>query len=215
MWLTDDARTLQRLTLDRLEAAICDRDGEHYVDHQDWAHQCHSVSLEIVRSDLFTLARVARGSCRGVTGQHSWVVLGDDCYDPYAPILDATLWSYQPSQPVIWRGRLASGLHHPHGEGSIYQWGRPAAGDGEPVTLAPSRPLSAEAQQFLAELGPLDPRGWAHLCHAPVEGWPSREIVEAILDTPGLRALVPIDIAGMLTDRNPGGLYLREPVEAR
>jgi hypothetical protein len=27
-------------------------------------------------------------------------------------------------------------------------------------------------------------------------------------DTPDLEALVPIDLLGMLTDRNPGGLYL-------
>lgn len=37
-----------------------------------------------------------------------------------------------------------------------------------------------------------------------------------MLDTPELSVHVPIDMAGMLTDRNPDGLYLNdEPEEAR
>jgi hypothetical protein len=43
-----------------------------------------------------------------------------------------------------------------------------------------------------------------------MEGWPSSEIIAAMDDTDELRALVPIDILGMVTDRNPGGLYLSE-----
>ena len=42
---------------------------------------------------------------------------------------------------------------------------------------------------------------------APVEDWPAGEIFAAMDDTEGLKALVPIDKLGMLTDRNPGGLY--------
>jgi hypothetical protein len=41
-----------------------------------------------------------------------------------------------------------------------------------------------------------------------VEGWPAAEIIDAIYNTPELTTWVPIDIVGMLTDRNPKGLYL-------
>jgi hypothetical protein len=45
--------------------------------------------------------------------------------------------------------------------------------------------------------------------HAPVLGWPAGEIIEAVCDTPGLgEVIVPVDRIGMLTDRNPDGLYL-------
>lgn len=52
---------------------------------------CHVASLHLVREGLGD--RVARGACRGVGNQHSWVVIGD----PYAPaiIIDPTLWSYR------------------------------------------------------------------------------------------------------------------------
>lgn len=40
------------------------------------------------------------------------------------------------------------------------------------------------------------------------QNWPAAEIIAAIDDTKALSALVPIDILGMLTDRNPSGLYL-------
>jgi hypothetical protein len=46
------------------------------------------------------------------------------------------------------------------------------------------------------------------LLGSPVHGWPAAEIVAAIADTPSLAAYVPIDLLGMLTDRNPGKLYL-------
>ena len=60
----------------------------------DWAGQCHAASLKLVRHGDLGACRVARGACRGVLGQHSWVVLGDDCYDKLATIIDPTLWSY-------------------------------------------------------------------------------------------------------------------------
>ena len=46
------------------------------------------------------------------------------------------------------------------------------------------------------------------LAHAPVEMWPAAEILAAIENTEELHGRVPIDIRGMLTDENPGGLYL-------
>ena len=65
-----------------------------------------------------------------------------------------------------------------------------------------------DARAFLELVGPLDYHGWGVLAHAPVQGWPSGEILAAITDTKPLAVLVPIDRLGMLTDRNPGGLYM-------
>lgn len=45
------------------------------------------------------------------------------------------------------------------------------------------------------------------LANGPMQGWPAPEIIEAMMDTDGLGALVPIDIRGMLTGRNPGEAY--------
>lgn len=176
----------------------------------DYAHQCHVASLQLVHSGKFDGARVARGMCTGVGGQHSWVVLGDDCYADDAQIIDPTLWSYTGERPAyVWVGSARDGLHTPHGAGSIWQWGKPEnAVPGQAVELTPTEPLSSEAQAFLELLGPLDRRGWmVLLSHAPVGGWPAGEIMAAASDTEALAALVPIDRLGMLTDRNPDGLY--------
>lgn len=180
---------------------------EHLLDPLDrYAHNCHSASLAIVNAELFEVARVARGFASGVESQHSWVVVGDDCYDKSAPIVDATLWSYVPAVEGVWVGTIEDGGHEPHGAGSIWEWGKPTSGDGEPILLEPREPFSREAQNFINLLGPLDRQGWALLASAPVEHWPAAEILPAINDTVG--PLVPIDIIGMLTDQNPGGLYL-------
>lgn len=104
--------------------------------------RCHEASLALVRSGVLPEgARVARGSCPGVGGQHSWVVLGGDCYDRKAQVIDPTLWCYDNAVREIWKGR-------------------------------------------------------------------ADEIIGAMYDDERLSALVPIDIVGMITDRNPGGLYL-------
>ena len=143
-----------------------------------------------------------------VIGQHSWVVVGKDCYDRDARIIDPTLWSYRDDIEGIWTGTLKDGLHSPHGAGSIWNWGRPETGGGEPVELEFKTLPSADCRRFLDLLGPLDAHGWKMLAHAPVEGWPAAEILPAINDT--VAEVVPIDLIGMLTDRNPGGLYLTE-----
>lgn len=197
---------MRRVTLDEVKAAICDREPSHYHDEQDWRMDCHSVSLAIVKSDLFPVARVARGACRGVWGQHSWVVIGEDCFAPTAQLLDCTLWSYDERHPVVWQGTYDDGLHRPHGWGSIWRWGRPAPGNDEPIALDG---LSGQAQRFLDLCGPLDRTGWAHLFSAPLMGWPAREIVTAAYGDQRLRALIPIDVVGMVTDLNPSGLYLK------
>lgn len=170
---------------------------------------CHAVSLLIVQTGLFPDARVARGSARGVLGQHSWVVHGDP-YDKDSRIIDATLWSYDSSVKSIWTGTGRDGVHVPHGSGHVLTGNPPSHHGGETIHLTPSTPLSPDALRFLRLIGaPLDYRGWHEVAHLPVGGWPAREVIEALLDTPSLAALVPIDVQGMLTNRNPGRLYLR------
>src|SRR5262249_50592591 len=145
---------------------------------------------------------------KGVGGQHSWVVLADDCYDDRAVIIDPTLWSYDESVTGVWVGTYRAGLHVPHGKGFIWDWGRPNRATGPVIELTPSKPFSQAARGFLDLRGPLDHEGWRLLAHAPVEGWPAGEILAAIENTPGLAGRVPIDILGMTTDLNPKGLYL-------
>jgi len=175
------------------------------------AHNCHGVSLAIVRSGLWPGARVARGWAKGVRGQHSWVVVGDP-YDRDAYILDATLWSYDPDVPDVWQGSLNDGIHQPHGAGHFMTGSMPVHQGGETLHLTPATPLSVKARNWLRAVGaPFDNRGWMAVAHLPVEGWPSKEIISAMLDTPQLAVFVPIDIQGMLTDRDPGGLYLGTP----
>ena len=177
-----------------------------------WGQKCHQASLALVKAGVLGTSRVARGSCRGVGGQHSWVVLGNDCYDPNATIVDPTLWSYDRTVEGVWVGSMRDRRHQPHGYyggQTIWEWGKPAPATGPVITLTPAAPLSPAAQHFLALLGPLDWQGWAMLVsNAPVLGWPAGEIIAAASDTPGLGAAVPIDRLGMLTDRNPSGLYL-------
>jgi hypothetical protein len=165
-----------------------------------WAKQCHVVSLKIVKSDLFPVARVARGW---------WVVVGTDCYADDAEIVDATLWSYDDRVPVVWHGSAQEGRHKPHGHGSIWKWGKPPTGSDEPIALTAA--LSEAAREFLRMIEPLDQRGWNNLFAAPMGGWPSREIIEAAYDDPRLSHLIPIDVVGMVTDRNPAELYLKGP----
>lgn len=172
------------------------------------ALNCHVVSLAIVRHPgLYPGARVARGWAKGVGGQHSWVAIDGDPYDPAGRIIDATLWSYDQTVPDIWAGYLRDGRHRPHGAGHFLNAGMPSHHGGREVRLIINKPLSAEAREFLAMLGPLDIRGWMEVAHLPVEGWPAGEILGAMYDTPQTRHLPPIDLIGMTTDRNPNGLY--------
>lgn len=173
-----------------------------------WATQCHAASLKLVKHGELGVCRVARGACTGVGGQHSWVVLGDNCYDGHAVIIDPTLWSYDESVEGVWVGNYRDGRHRPHGKGSIWQWGRPPAATGPVVTLTPREPFSRSARGFLEIMGPLDFEGWCLLAHAPVGAWPAAEILDAIEHTEGLSGRVPIDILGMITELNPKGLYL-------
>lgn len=172
-----------------------------------YSKSCHSASIRLVKA--LGTGRVARGFCKGVPGQHSWVVMSLNCYDPKSLIIDPTLWSYDKNIKGIWSGTIQDGKHRPHGIGSIWNYGRPPYPKGEEIALTPKIPLSANTLYFLDLVGPLDREGWDFLAaHCPVEDWPAAEIIAAIEDTKALSALVPIDRIGMLTDRNPGGLYL-------
>lgn len=196
-------KTAIRLDVAEVEKAI-------KIPFKKWAHQCHGISLAIIQAGLVE-GRVARGSCMGVGGQHSWIVVGDDCYDQKAQIVDPTLWSYDATVKGIWYGTYKGGRHEPFGGfDSIWKWGRPSDPTGPVVELTPAFKMSKDATMFLDMMGPLDVRGWAMLVnHAPVGGWPAGEIFAAIDDTERLSVLIPVDKLGMVTDRNPGGLYLK------
>lgn len=100
------------------------------------------------------------------------------------------------------------GDHRPRGFGSIWEKGLPGSVHIEDaVTLTPPAPWSTDARAFLAQVGPLDARGWKDLARGPVQGWPAAEIIEAMCAS-GLQDYVPVEVVGMLTDRDPGGLYL-------
>ena len=171
-----------------------------------WSHNCHGASIKLVQAGIGS--RVVRGTCPGVGSQHSWVIIGNNCYDRAATIVDPTLWSYRNDVKGVFIGTVETYGHRPHGTGSIWEWGKPVRGSGPTIKLTPRVQLSAHALSFLSMVEPLDREGWARLANAPVEEWPAAEILAAIDDTEELMALVPIDRIGMLTDRNPGGLYL-------
>lgn len=193
-------------TLERIEEEIGPLEG--------YREDCHRASLAIVKSGMFNTARVARGYLAELGMiQHSWVVLGSDCYRPRAQVLDVTAWSYDENLPkVLVRPNLVGG-HVPHGYGYWQHvpqelWPRHYGGP----TIYPKCQLSDVSRKFLGQFTDrgFDIRGWHAVAKLPVLGWPSKEIIEAMLMTRALKALVPIDIAGMVTNRNPGYLYLKK-----
>lgn len=199
------ALALKQISIPELESAV-----GLPLDH--WRQACHEVSLRLVRSGLITertghRARVARGKAPKVGSQHSWVILGPDCYDLSALVVDLTRWSYDPYQPVVLVGTAHNLGAIPHGHASISTYGRPSHQGGPTIELEPKTRLDLRSQAFLDKLGPLDIGGWAQLACAPVLDWPSPQIISAMYETEALRALVPIDVVGMLTEHNPGGLY--------
>jgi hypothetical protein len=173
-----------------------------------WAHNCHLVSLKLLRTGLFGPGRIARGWAGIVTGQHSWVVLSEDVYDPAAIVIDPTIWSYAGQQPYVAVIENRK-LHHPHGSGDVFASPPPQRGTGPQILLSiDERTLPVDARALLFAIGGLDRRGWMQFASGPMEGIPGMgEIIAAMLDTDELKAVVPIDIAGMLTDRNPNQLY--------
>lgn len=179
-----------------------------------WHGKCHGVSLAVVQAELFPRARVARGWCRGVAGQHSWVILSDDPYADRTVVIDPTLWTYDPAVPDVHVSTVGAGRHRPHGYGpSLFAAGRPRRGSGPVVRLSDAglSVLSAVALSWVELMGPLDLAGWSSLAHGTMVGWPAGEVLHAMHLTRELKALVPIDLIGMLTDLNPHGLYLPGP----
>lgn len=178
----------------------------------EWSKRCHEASIALVQSNRFRGARVARGWCKGVgIAQHSWVTLGDP-YTEGVVIIDPTLWSYDTLVNGVYVSAVGGprDRHTPHGSGDIFTWGRPAEPTGPVVELKPKKPWSKGARIFLDLMGPLDAEGWRVLAQAPVQGWPSSEIIEAMYHN-GYAAYIPVDIIGMVTEINPGGLYPRTP----
>lgn len=186
-------------------AEIADAIG---IPFENWAKQCHAISLAIVKAGLVPGGRVARGTCHGVGGQHSWIVDGRDCYSIDAKIIDPTLWSYVPTVHGIWIGTYSSiHQHRPHGHGIIWAWGKPAdTRPGERIKFDRTG-LSKTACGFLDLVEPLNQSGWMMLfSNAPVGGWPAGEIIDAACEQ-GMEWMIPVDRVGMLTERNPAGGY--------
>jgi hypothetical protein len=180
------------------------------------AHDCHGTSIGIVAARPDWLpegARVARGWCRGVWGQHSWIACGDP-YEARTPIIDATLWSYDKSVSGVFVTRASDKRYGPHGgDGTVWQCSPPPEPEGEILTLSDEEyeKLSPEAKHFLDRCGPLDARGWCVVGDYPVRGWPSSEIWAAMWRSRGPRgvsAFTQIDRIGMATDIDPRGMYL-------
>jgi hypothetical protein len=203
-WAADAHLPAEPLPIPEDVRLLAERIG---LDPERVRFNCHGVSLAIVQSGIYPGARVARGWARGVRGQHSWVVADGGVYDLDAHVIDATLWSYDPKITHVWQGSQRDGRHRPHGAGHFMEGAAPKHTGGETVHL--SADPGPTASRFLRSIGaPFDVRGWVQVANLPVDGWPAREVIEAMLDTPALAPLVPLDIAGHLTDRNPGGLYL-------
>lgn len=173
-----------------------------------WGGNCHSVSLAVLRSGLFGPGRIARGQGDGVRSQHSWIVLGDDCYDPAGTVVDPTIWAYRtPDRPgvMVIRNLIR---HFPHGFGDISDAEPLPDREGTLVELPGFSQLSRAAREFLESCGyPFDYRQWCYLASGPVQGWPAAEIITVLAETPRLAAAPPIDYVGMLTDKNPRNLY--------
>lgn len=165
-----------------------------------WSKQCHAASVRLVESGVIPGARVARGTCRMVPGQHSWVCIGD----PYADnvlILDPTLWSYTGVAAEVWVGERKRFNHRPFGYGNIFAWGRPPNCKlKQAVSLPePEGGWTSAAKTFLEMLGPIDMDGWRILAHAPVQGWPATEIMTQMCrHSESMRMMIPVDIRGMV-----------------
>lgn len=172
-----------------------------------WSKNCHAASLAIVRTGLLGAdACVARGWRTGIGSQHSWACTGNP-YDPDTVILDATLWSYVDGNPCIVVAKASNKAYRPHGAGSIWDYGRPAARTEPEIKLSG---LSIRAKRFIYEASDgrgLDRQGWMTLANSPMNGWPAKEIITAMYQDKRLSHLIPIDIVGMVTDLNPGDLY--------
>ena len=183
------------------------------VNPADYPKQCHAASLKLVKSGVIgEFARVARGTHPDIGGQHSWVVVSEDVYDEYATIIDPTMWSYTGREPQFDIYDAAEDADYfPKGGEERWDFSDiPAVQDYSKIITLEREvfdKLPDYAKMQMWRIGSMDLRGWSTLANGPMLGWPSRPIIEAMLDTPKLAALVPIDIQGMVTMRNPSNLY--------
>jgi hypothetical protein len=188
-----------KLTVAKVEEAI---GSIEYFEHN-----CHGASLALVQSGLLPEgSRVARGFVQGVRGQHSWALVAPEMiYEPETYVVDITLWSYVPEAPRLYIAKAKHWPHRPHGFGRLEYLGP----DPTDPIISLGVPISEGAKMFLQMYAPagLDRRAWMTLLNGPMQGWPSKEIVDAASKTRELAAMVPLDILGMLTDVNPSGLY--------
>jgi hypothetical protein len=188
-----------KLTVGEVEEAIGPLEG--------WAGNCHGASLALVRSGLLPEgSRVARGFAKGVGSQHSWALVTPEMvYDPLNWVVDVTLWGYVPKAQRLYIARAGDWPHVPHGFGRLAYLGPDPTG---PI-LSLDVPISRGAEMFLQMYAPagLDRQAWMTLLNGPMQGWPSAELVAAAARTKELKAYIPIDILGLLTDENPGSLY--------
>lgn len=194
----------RRLTVGAVERAID-------TPRELWQNRCHEISLALLKSNLFdgVEARMARGAGMHIGSQHSWIVTGRDVYDDKAIVVDPTWSSTVMSKPlVMFVPNLTA--HRPHGYGEFEKY--PPHGDGEEIGPPdPSQRLSDWIKVArLANGEPLDLKFWVGMVHGPMLGWPSAEVVDWLCSVSTMVAFVPIDLQGMLTDRNPNGLYLRD-----
>lgn len=169
-----------------------------------WGGRCHEISLSIVGSGALPEgARVARGFCRGVRGQHSWISIGDP-YDPSSWVIDPTLAVLLRGSPELFVALLRDSPHTPHGGFSdIWAYGKPEAGGGEIIELE-REGLSDEALLFLELLGPMDRSAWSTLFNAPIRGWPAGEIIERAYGDDRLPSEPNVEARGsILLDREP------------
>lgn len=173
-----------------------------------WHFNSHQVSLDIVRSGIFPYARVVQGTATGVHGPHHWVVLAEDVYDKYATIIDPTLWCHDPSLRGTWIGTLQNEIHHPKGEGYIWDFDYPENSSFTDTVALRKDGLSTQAKYFLSRIEPINLDGWRRLMRSPMQGWPAGEIIDQMKHSPELSDLVPEALEGMLTNRNPNGAWL-------
>jgi len=172
---------------------------------EQWRNRCHEASLAIVRTGMLGKnARVARGTHARVPGQHSWVCRGNP-YWQVTTIIDPTLWSHTGYHPYL---NIAFGGmdYQPKGAGNI-DWRIRISRIEDRIDLDVD--WSLDAWNFLKTIAPdgLDRYGWNLLANQPVMGWASKEIIGAMYRDDRTRALIPIDVVGMLLDENPGNLY--------
>lgn len=173
---------------------------------EQFAHQCHACSLQLIRTGLLPKsARVARGWHVEIQSQHSWVAIGNP-YDPNTTIIDGTLWSYTTGDPFLHVG--PSRDYKAHGAGLIGPFRAPEP-KNKVLTPKGASKLSPAATRWLKMIAPkgMDVVGWMKLVNGPMGGWPSDEIIPVLADDNQFNGLIPIDIVGMLTDKNPGNLY--------